>query len=140
VAGFYPNPGLPQYVAAKHGVIGLVRSLAPVAGLHNITINALCPAFVATNLDTSLSKWFPEKLMTPMSLILRGFDELMDETLGYNGETVEGCTEGLFYRKAIEPVAPSMKELANCDGMRLWVEECIKRNRENTRKRLGAAK
>jgi 15-hydroxyprostaglandin dehydrogenase (NAD) len=35
-AGLYPNPGIPQYTAAKHGVVGLVRALAPQAAKHNM--------------------------------------------------------------------------------------------------------
>ena len=42
------------YSAAKHGVIGLTRSLALELGAFNITVNAVCPGFVETQLFEGL--------------------------------------------------------------------------------------
>ena len=38
------------YVAAKHGVLGLTKTVALEVAEHNITVNALCPAFARTPL------------------------------------------------------------------------------------------
>ncbi|KIW17996.1 hypothetical protein PV08_02282 [Exophiala spinifera] len=127
-AGLYPNPGIPQYTAAKHGVIGLVRSLAPAAACHNITINAVCPALVVTNLDPSLSQRFPERLRTEMSVVMKAFDELTDESLGYTGQAIEACAEGLYCREVGEPEAPSMKELQHSQTGREWMESLVQKN------------
>ncbi|MYU55622.1 MULTISPECIES: SDR family NAD(P)-dependent oxidoreductase [Streptomyces] len=40
----------PVYAATKHGVIGLVRSLAPTWQEKGVRINAICPGFVRTSL------------------------------------------------------------------------------------------
>lgn len=48
LAGLGESPINPLYASAKHAVIGLVRSLAPLVAEQGITINALCPAFVDT--------------------------------------------------------------------------------------------
>jgi SDR family mycofactocin-dependent oxidoreductase len=42
----FPNVG--HYVAAKWGVIGLVKSVAQEVGGHGITVNAVCPTNVGT--------------------------------------------------------------------------------------------
>lgn len=48
IAGIAPARFDPTYAATKHAVIGLVRSLAMVWAESAITINAVCPGFVAT--------------------------------------------------------------------------------------------
>ncbi|WP_066337243.1 SDR family NAD(P)-dependent oxidoreductase [Azohydromonas lata] len=40
------------YAAAKHGVIGLTRSLALEVGSKGVTVNAVCPGFTETDLLT----------------------------------------------------------------------------------------
>lgn len=47
-AGLYPFPIAPIYATAKHGVIGLVRSLARPLQKEHIQINALAPAVIGT--------------------------------------------------------------------------------------------
>ena len=45
------------YVAAKHGVIGLMRALATENAKTGVTVNAVCPGFVDTDmLDESLKR------------------------------------------------------------------------------------
>ncbi|MBI5586667.1 MAG: SDR family oxidoreductase [Deltaproteobacteria bacterium] len=38
----------PAYGSAKAGLLGLTKSLAIEGGRHNITVNAVCPGFIAT--------------------------------------------------------------------------------------------
>jgi NAD(P)-dependent dehydrogenase (short-subunit alcohol dehydrogenase family) len=44
------GPNISSYVAAKHGVLGLVRSLATEVARDGITCNAVCPGFVDTDM------------------------------------------------------------------------------------------
>jgi SDR family mycofactocin-dependent oxidoreductase len=47
-AGMRGNPTIADYTAAKHGVVGLVRSLALELGYHGITANAVAPGSTTT--------------------------------------------------------------------------------------------
>jgi NAD(P)-dependent dehydrogenase (short-subunit alcohol dehydrogenase family) len=49
LAGVSPSADL-YYAAAKHALIGLVRSLAPLVAADNITVNAICPGLINTRL------------------------------------------------------------------------------------------
>lgn len=53
-AGLYPFPIAPIYSATKHGVVGLVRSLARPLEAESIRINALAPAVIG--ITTILSR------------------------------------------------------------------------------------
>lgn len=50
VHGHVASPFKSAYVAAKHGVIGLTKTLGLELATHNITCNAICPGFVHTPL------------------------------------------------------------------------------------------
>jgi NAD(P)-dependent dehydrogenase (short-subunit alcohol dehydrogenase family) len=50
VAGLRGFNGGAAYSAAKHGLVGLTRSLAHEGIRHGITVNAVCPAYTATGM------------------------------------------------------------------------------------------
>jgi NAD(P)-dependent dehydrogenase (short-subunit alcohol dehydrogenase family) len=50
IAGKRGSPGIAAYSAAKHGIVGLTRTLAMELGPVGITVNAVCPGFVDTQL------------------------------------------------------------------------------------------
>ena len=53
VNGFEAGAGMTHYVAAKHGVLGLMRNAALELGPYNIRCNAVCPGIV----DTKMNDW-----------------------------------------------------------------------------------
>jgi SDR family mycofactocin-dependent oxidoreductase len=50
LAGTVGIPGLPHYVAAKHGVVGLMRALANELAEYNIRVNTVNPTNVGTTM------------------------------------------------------------------------------------------
>lgn len=55
VVGLMGNPGQANYVASKAGLIGLTKALAKEYGGRNITVNAIAPGFIASDMTDALS-------------------------------------------------------------------------------------
>jgi 3-oxoacyl-[acyl-carrier protein] reductase len=55
VAGQMGNPGQGNYSAAKAGVIGFTKTIAKELASRGITVNAVAPGFIATDMTANLS-------------------------------------------------------------------------------------
>jgi meso-butanediol dehydrogenase / (S,S)-butanediol dehydrogenase / diacetyl reductase len=53
-------PFLADYVASKFGVVGLTQAMAFELAPHNITVNSVCPGFVATPMQARELAWEAE--------------------------------------------------------------------------------
>jgi 3-oxoacyl-[acyl-carrier protein] reductase len=56
VVGEMGNPGQANYVASKAGLIGLTKAIAQEMGSRNITVNAVAPGFIETDMTAGLSE------------------------------------------------------------------------------------
>jgi 3-oxoacyl-[acyl-carrier protein] reductase len=56
VVGEMGNPGQANYVASKAGLIGLTKAIAQEMGSRNITVNAVAPGFIETDMTADLSQ------------------------------------------------------------------------------------
>jgi len=54
VVGAMGNAGQSNYAASKAGMIGFTKSLAREVGVRNITVNAIAPGFIETDMTDSL--------------------------------------------------------------------------------------
>jgi len=50
VVGVSGNPGQANYVAAKAGVIGMTKAMARELASRGITVNAVAPGFIETDM------------------------------------------------------------------------------------------
>ncbi|MBM03480.1 MAG: D-beta-hydroxybutyrate dehydrogenase [Chloroflexi bacterium] len=50
IHGLVASPFKSAYISAKHGLIGLTKTIALEVGEYGITSNAICPAYVKTNM------------------------------------------------------------------------------------------
>ena len=62
VVGVTGNPGQVNYAAAKAGLIGFTRALAREVAPRNVTVNAIAPGFIETEMTSEL----PEEVSPPL--------------------------------------------------------------------------
>jgi 3-oxoacyl-[acyl-carrier protein] reductase len=55
VVGLTGNPGQTNYAAAKAGILGFTKSLAREVGSRGITVNAVAPGFIDTDMTRALA-------------------------------------------------------------------------------------
>lgn len=68
VVGLSGNAGQANYAAAKAGIIGFTKSLAQEVGSRNITVNAVAPGFIDTDMTRSLPEEQKSKLLGSIPL------------------------------------------------------------------------
>ncbi|MDD3503204.1 MAG: 3-oxoacyl-[acyl-carrier-protein] reductase [Eubacteriales bacterium] len=76
VAGIYGNAGQANYAASKAGVIGLTRSLAKEVGSRGITVNAIAPGFIETDMTDVLPDKVKEAALK--KIVLKRFGKVDD--------------------------------------------------------------
>ncbi|MEC0229326.1 3-oxoacyl-[acyl-carrier-protein] reductase [Paenibacillus alba] len=68
VVGVLGNPGQANYVAAKAGVIGLTKATARELSSRGITVNAVAPGFIETDMTDKLSAEMREHMLKQIPL------------------------------------------------------------------------
>jgi 3-oxoacyl-[acyl-carrier protein] reductase len=62
------NAGQANYVASKAGLIGLTKSLAQEMASRNVTVNAVAPGFIDTDMTQTLAPEFKERILAAIPL------------------------------------------------------------------------
>ncbi|MBK9167509.1 MAG: 3-oxoacyl-[acyl-carrier-protein] reductase [Bryobacterales bacterium] len=68
VVGEAGNPGQANYVASKAGLIGLTKSLAQEMASRNVTVNAVAPGFIETDMTAVLTPEQRERILGAIPL------------------------------------------------------------------------
>ena len=97
VVGRMGNPGQVNYAAAKAGLEGFTRALGAELASRNITVNAIAPGFIATDMTDALSPDQQSKMLEKIPAARLGQPKevaalvqfLSSDTAGYiTGETI----------------------------------------------------
>ncbi|MDZ4940537.1 3-oxoacyl-[acyl-carrier-protein] reductase [Clostridium perfringens] len=83
VVGIAGNAGQVNYAASKAGVIGLTKSLAKELGSRGITVNAVAPGFINTDMTASLSEKVKEEASKNIPLKRLGDPEDVAKLVGF---------------------------------------------------------
>ncbi|MGX9289723.1 3-oxoacyl-[acyl-carrier-protein] reductase [Bacillus sp. A015] len=98
VVGVCGNPGQANYVAAKAGVIGLTKTTAKELASRHITVNAVAPGFISTDMTDKLDDNVQTEMLKQIPLARFGAPEdisnvvvfLASEGAGYiTGQTIQ---------------------------------------------------
>jgi len=68
VVGVTGNPGQANYAASKAGIIGLTKTAAKELASRNITVNAIAPGFIETDMTAVLSEKAREAMLSQIPL------------------------------------------------------------------------
>jgi len=83
VIGLVGNSGQANYAAAKAGIIGLTKSAAKELGRRNITVNAVAPGFIITEMTENLSQPDKERILDSLPLQRFGTPEDVAEVVAF---------------------------------------------------------
>jgi 3-oxoacyl-[acyl-carrier protein] reductase len=88
VVGATGNAGQSNYAAAKAGIMGFTKSLAREVGVRGITVNAIAPGFIKTDMTDALPDDQKEALASQIPLARLGtVDEIAQSVLFLAGES-----------------------------------------------------
>lgn len=104
VVGEMGNPGQANYCASKAGMIGLTKSVARELARRNVTVNAVTPGFIETDMTHDLSEKAKESLQEQIPLGRLGGAEdiaaavlfLVSEGAGYITGHVLSVNGGMY--------------------------------------------
>ncbi|WP_408071846.1 3-oxoacyl-[acyl-carrier-protein] reductase [Butyrivibrio sp. JL13D10] len=103
VVGVHGNAGQANYSASKAGIIGMTKSIAKELASRNITVNAVAPGMIATDMTAVLTDAQKDKIKASIPAKRMGEPEdvagavlfLADENSGYITGQVLGVDGGL---------------------------------------------
>ncbi|MBI5974578.1 3-oxoacyl-[acyl-carrier-protein] reductase [Staphylococcus canis] len=83
VVGAVGNPGQINYVATKSGVIGITKTAARELASRNITVNAVAPGFIVSDMTNALNDDLKAKMKEQIPLGRFGEDKDIAQTVAF---------------------------------------------------------
>lgn len=83
VAGISGNAGQANYAASKAGVVGFTKSVAKEVGSRGVTVNAIAPGFIDTDMTRSLPGEVREAALQAIALGRFGLPQEVASAVGY---------------------------------------------------------
>lgn len=83
VSGIHGNPGQINYSASKAGVIGMTKTLAKELGSRGITVNAIAPGYIKTDMTDVLKDELKDKIAEAVPLKRLGNPEDIAEMAAF---------------------------------------------------------
>lgn len=94
VVGSMGNPGQANYCASKAGIEGFTRSLAYEVGSRGITVNAVAPGFIATDMTDELTEDQKNAMLANIPLGRYGEPEEIAKTVAFLSSKDAGYITG----------------------------------------------
>lgn len=95
VIGEYGNVGQVNYAAAKAGVIGMTKTLAKEFASRGVTVNAIAPGFIETQMTRNLPPQVREEMLKHIALGTYGQPEDIANLVGFLSSPEAGYITGV---------------------------------------------
>ena len=83
VSGLSGNPGQANYAAAKAGIVGFTKSIAKEVGSRGITVNAVAPGFIETDMTAAIEDASRDTARDQITLGRFGTPQEVSAAVGY---------------------------------------------------------
>lgn len=94
LAGIVGNFGQTNYSASKAGVIGFTKTLAAELGPYGVTVNAVAPGFIETDMTEVLSEEIKDKILSMVPLRTIGKPEDIANLVSFLASEESRCITG----------------------------------------------
>lgn len=98
ITGLMGNMGQTNYAAAKAGILGMTKSYAREVASRGITVNAVAPGFIDTDMTEAMPEGAKDKIITGIPMGRTGKPEDVAETVAFLASEQAGYITGEVLR------------------------------------------